>query len=313
MTDYSRLLAPGIEAFIARTDACFPPDAAARGIAEQRELYNAMCKVFHAGYPDGVTATDGKLSAAGRAIQVRRYLPFSPAGEALVVYYHGGGFILGGLQSHDDVCAEICSAAGLPVVSVDYRLAPEFTHPAQSDDAIDAFRALAASHKGPIILCGDSAGGTLCAAVCHAVRGEEITPAGQVLIYPSLGGDESRGSYITHANAPGLTTADMKVYAALRSGGRKIMGDPAFKPLMDTDFSGLPPTVMVSAECDPLNDDCRDYRGALLSAGGKAHWIEEKGLIHGFLRARHMAEPARAAFSRIIEAVAALGKGNWPY
>lgn len=313
MTDYSRLLGPEITAFIARVDACYPPDAVELSIGEQRDIYNAMCKVFHAGHPEGVTATDDALQADGRTIPVRRYMPPGMPGDALVVYYHGGGFVVGGLESHDDVCAEICAATGYPVVSVDYRLAPEHVHPAHSDDAIAAFRLLAADHDGPVILCGDSAGGTLSAAVCHALRGKAKAPAGQVLIYPALGGGESKGSYVTHANAPGLTTADMKAYNALRSGGREVTGDPSFKPLMDTDFSGLPPTVMVSADCDPLNDDCRDYRDALRAAGSKAHWVEGKGLIHGFLRARHTAEPARVAFAEITSAVTALGKGQWPY
>ena len=313
MTDYSRLLGPEITAFIARVDACYPADTAQRSVEQQRDIYNAMCKVFHAGHPEGVTAKDDALTVDSRAIPIRRYMPPETHGDALVIYYHGGGFVVGGLESHDDVCAEICATTGFPVVSVDYRLAPEHIHPAQSDDAIAAFRLLAADHDGPVIVCGDSAGGTLSAAVCHTVRGEAKAPAGQVLIYPALGGDESKGSYVAHADAPGFTTADMKAYNALRSGGREISGDPTFKPLMDTDFSGLPPTVMVSAGCDPLNDDCRDYRDALRAAGGKAHWSEGKGLIHGFLRARHTAEPARLAFAEITGAVAALGKGQWPY
>ena len=313
MTVYSRLLGPEITAFIARVDACYPPDAVERSVDEQREIYNAMCKVFHAGHPEGVNAADDLLQADGRTIPVRHYMPPGTPGKALVVYYHGGGFVVGGLESHDDVCAEICAATGYRVAAVDYRLAPEHIHPAQSDDAIAAFRLLAAGHDGPVIVCGDSAGGTLSAAVCHTLRGEDKAPAGQVLIYPALGVDESKGSYVTHANAPGLTTTDMKAYNALRSGGRKITGDPSFKPLMDTDFSGLPPTIMVSADCDPLNDDCPDYRDALLAAGGKAHWVEGKGLIHGFLRARHTAEPAREAFAEITSAVAALGRGEWPY
>lgn len=313
MTDYSRLIGPEITAYMARVDACYPPDAVDRSVEEQRKVYNAMCKVFYAGRPEGVTAADGVLPAEGRAIPVRHYEPSGTSGKALVIYYHGGGFVVGGLESHDDVCAEICATTGYPVVSVDYRLAPEHIHPAQSDDAIAAFRLLAADYDGPVIVCGDSAGGTLSAAVCHALRGESIAPAGQVLIYPALGGDETMGSYVTHANAPMLTTADMKAYNDLRSGGRTITGDPAFKPLMDTDFSNLPPTVMVSAECDPLNDDCRDYRDALLAAGCKAHWTEGKGLIHGFLRARHTAEPAKQAFAGITDAIAALGRGEWPY
>lgn len=164
----------------------------------------------------------------------------------------------------------------------------------------------------PVVLCGDSAGGNLAAAVSHTVRGDDRQPIGQVLIYPGLGGATDRGSYLTHAQAPMLTTRDTLYYAEIRGGGFNWSTDPRFAPLADPDFSGLPDTVVISAECDPLSDDGRHYCQRVSAAGGKAIWNNEPGLVHGYLRARHTVTRARSSFRRICTAVHLLGQGRWP-
>ena len=110
-----------------------------------------------------------------------------------------------------------------------------------------------------------------------------------------------------------LTLRDVTFYGNIRAGGSDVSSDPTTMPLADTDFSGLPPTVIFSAECDPLCDDGRDYRDAILAAGGKAVWFEETGLVHGYLRARHSVGRARDSFARIVGAVKATGANEWPY
>ena len=134
-----------------------------------------------------------------------------------------------------------------------------------------------------------------------------------MLIYPALGGDPDRGSHIRHADAPMLTRADVVYYRDIRSGGNDIAGDATFAPLAASDFSGLPATVAISAECDPLSDDGRDYCDAIRQAGGSAIWFNEVGLVHGYLRARHSVTRARESFNRIVQAIEALGRGEWPY
>ncbi|WP_287324319.1 alpha/beta hydrolase, partial [Mesorhizobium sp.] len=244
-------------------------------------------------------------------IPIRIYRTPAPEAAAMVLYFHGGGYILGGLDSHDDLCAELCSRTGYEVVSVDYRLAPEHLHPAGFDDAISAFEWAATTYKRPILLCGDSAGGNLAAAVSHATRGHARRPIGQVLIYPGLGGDRSQRSYVTHAEAPMLTVRDLDFYTNTRTGGEDRTGDLTLSPLADADFANLPPTVLITAQCDPLSSDGEAYRDRVVAAEGYAYWFEEPGLVHGYLRGRHTVGRARSSFTRIVDAVSALGRGEW--
>lgn len=311
VADYATLIDAETWAFIERTNSYYPPDTIDYTVANQRTIYDRMCREFFAGYPEGVTAETSAIALPDRAIPIRIYRTPAPVAAAMVLYFHGGGFILGGLDSHDDVCAELCQRTGFEVVAVDYRLAPEHKHPAAFDDAMAAFDWAATTYKRPIVLCGDSAGGNLAAAVCHAARGHRRAPIGQVLIYPGLGGDRSLRSYREHAEAPMLTVRDLDFYKNIR--GQAAAGDATQSPLADADFTRLPPTVVITAQCDPLSSDGEVYRDGILAAGGKAWWHEEPGLVHGYLRARHTVARARDSFSRIVDAVSALGRDDWPY
>lgn len=312
MTDYARLLDPEIRAFIDRTNGHYPPDAAERPVEDQRRVYDAMCRAFGVGRPGGVAVEEGTVEGPDGPVPVRRYRAAAGA-PARVLYLHGGGFVVGGLDSHDEICAELCMATGFPVTAADYRLAPEHVHPAAFADSLAAFRAEAARGL-PVVLAGDSAGGNLAAAIAHATRGEAAAPIGQVLVYPGLGGDPGRGSGLVHAHAPMLSRADLDFYRTVRTGGAEPdPGDPTLAPLADRDFSGLPPTVAIAAECDPLADDCAAYAARIRAAGGLAMAWEEPGLVHGWLRARHMSGRARAAFWRFAQAVLALGRREWPW
>lgn len=311
MTDYAKLIDAETWAFIEKTGSFYPPDTVDATVAEQRAIYDRMCRAFFAGYPDGVTSGTGMFEESEPNIRLRVYRRGDNA-PAVVLFLHGGGFVVGGLESHDDVCAELCAETGFDVVSVDYRLAPEHKHPAAFEDAFAVFKWLAGRAK-PVLLCGDSAGGNLAAAVAHAARGMADAPIGQVLIYPGLGGDMTGGSYVRHAEAPMLTLRDIQFYREVRAGGKEDWDDPTAAPLRDVDFSGLPPTVIVTAQCDPLSSDGETYRDRIVAAGGKASWREEAGLVHGYLRARHSVARARESFAFITGALTALGRGEWPF
>lgn len=311
MTDYSALIDAETWAFIERTLSFYPADTIDFTIARQRAVYDRMCRDFHAGRPAGVTVETTAVPLPDRSVPIRIYRNRDAVTEAIILYLHGGGFILGGLDSHDDVCAEFCAATGFDVVSVDYRLAPEHLHPAAFDDAMVAFEWAASASPRAIILAGDSAGGNLAAAVSHATRGHSRAPIGQLLIYPGLGGDRLGRSYAEHANAPMLTVRDLEFYRDIRTGGMPPADPATLYPLADTDFSRLPPTVLITAQCDPLSSDGQIYRDHILGAGGKAWWHEEPGLVHGYLRARRSVGRARDSFTRIVEALAILGRRDW--
>ncbi len=276
-TDYSVLIDEETWAFIERTNSFYPPDAVNLSVEQQRDVYNTMCRAFFAGYPESVLSADRSIDARDRKIPIRIYQKRDSDPETVCLYFHGGGFVVGGLDSHDDVCAELCEATGFRIISVDYRLAPEHLHPAAFRDCLAAFEYVASTSDLPLVLCGDSAGGNLAAAVSHHVRRHDRAPLGQVLIYPGLGGSTDQGSYLTHAEAPMLTTRDTLYYANLRGGGFNWSTDPRFAPLNATDFSGLPDTIIISAECDPLSDDGRHYRDKILGSGRQGDLEQRAG------------------------------------
>lgn len=303
--DYDRIIDAETHAFIERTNSFNPPDAVGLSVADQRRAYDRMCRAFHAGRPEGVAVRDRRIGA----LALREYsCGGGKNARGRILYFHGGGFVVGGLDSHDDVCAELCAATGFDTTAVDYRLAPEHVFPADLEDAQAAWRDLSERDAGPIVLVGDSAGGALCAGLCETLKGADAKPAGQVLIYPGFGPGFETESMRVHADAPLLTRADCRFYRGIRTGGDDApLEDPRCCPLRATDFAGLPPTVAFSAECDPLADDGRLYVEALNRAGVQARWVREAGLVHGYLRARHSVARARASFARIAAATAALG------
>jgi len=331
MPDYTVLIDAQTQAFIEHTENALPKEATRLEIWQQRALYDAMCRELYAGYPAGVTSSGVSCGADSSAdnrrdnktqIPFRQYKPPSESdlrNTANIIYLHGGGFVVGSLESHDDVCAEICGRTGNSVISVDYRLSPEHKHPAALDDVMVVIEHIYQTQQQSIIVCGDSAGANLAAAACHAYRNKrdihQAVPEiiGQLLIYPGLGGDTTQGSYLTHANAPMLSTDDVQFYASIRCRNATQMFDPLFAPLLDTSFNNLPPTIVFSAECDPLCDDGDSYCSNIRLAGGRAHWFKESGLVHGYLRARHTVERAKRSFDRIIEAITYLDKKQWPY
>lgn len=312
MTTRDPTYAPRIDdetwAFIDRTNAFYPPDTVDASISQQRAVYDEMCAAFKQARPSGVTVQDDKIAGKAADIPIRRYQSDGSAQpSATVIYYHGGGFVVGGLESHDDVCAEIAAATGFALVAVDYRLCPEYPHPAAYEDALAVCEAISAEGV-PVILCGDSAGGNLAAAVCLTVRGRPEAPIGQVLIYPGLGGElMGLPSYREEAHAPLLTTRDVMFYKNVRVAGDVPIGDPTYAPLSAKDLTGATPCVIVTADCDPLRDDGATYVKRLRDAGVPAEWINEPGLVHGYLRARTTSARAKHSFDRICEAITRLG------
>ncbi|WP_455271003.1 alpha/beta hydrolase [Rhizobium herbae] len=291
---------PGILAFHKRCQDFYPADAVDASIQQQRAWYDALCAEFDAPSPEGLTRSD---EIVGGRIPVRRYRPADIATQTQIFYIHGGGFVVGSLQSHDAICAEIAHAAKAELVSVDYRLAPEHVWPAAFDDCFAVLTSLLADGR-PLVVVGDSAGGNLAAGMALKAKAEALSGiVGQVLIYPGLGGDLVSGSYQEMAEAPGLSTADVAYY-------RDVLKAPPENtfahPLKAPDLSGLPPAYITAAHFDPLRDDAADYAKGLIAAGVNVTYRDEPQMIHAWLRARHMSEGAREGFVHLCRGISGL-------
>ncbi len=295
---YAHLEDPGIREFLIAGERFYPPDAVNFTMAEQRAFYDRYCAHFRKGRPANVSAED----VAYGGVPCRHYRRKDASDAPVMIYLHGGGFVVGSLESHDDVTAELCDGAKIDVIAVDYRLAPEHPFPAAFEDGWAVLQAVAQQTPN-LIIGGDSAGGNLAAALCLKARDDGgLKLKGQVLIYPGLGGDMTRGSYVTQAEAPGLSTRDVIYYRDTYNG----RGSKYAEPLRETDFRGLPPAFLVAAALDPLHDDCFDYAARLTAHGVAAFVRDEPLLVHAFIRARNTSVPARQSFNAITAACASL-------
>lgn len=297
-------------AFIQRSNEFYPADAVAGNIAQQRHWYDELCAQFRQPRPPGLLVSEATVeSADGYHVPIRIYQYSNTPTAKQVLYSHGGGFVVGGLESHDDVCAEIAHRCQVDVVAVDYRLAPEYQYPKDLQDSLAVLDSLLANgHQ--VVLVGDSAGGSLSACVANQRLAEcNNNILGQVLIYPSLVIDAATPSMIEHAEAPMLTRKDMAYYLTMRTDGAPSpVTDSGFVAMACDDFAQLPATHLYPAEVDPLCDDCSLYEAALQQAGVSVsnHYQLGRGLVHGHLRARNMSARAGLCFASICESISQL-------
>ncbi len=230
----------------------------------------------------------------GHSVGVRTYRPRTGGAGPLpvLVWLHGGGWVLGNTRSYDPICTAIAHAAGVLVLSIDYRLAPEFRAPRAALDCVDAVRwvagtapALGARPDG-IGVAGDSAGANLSAVVTQVVRAEggaDLTH--QSLVYPAVDATMSQPSVAEHAGGAILTRADMDTFLGhyLGEGPESLERvDPLVSPLYAADLAGLPPALVQTADLDPLRDDGAAYARALRDAGVEVELTNYLRVPHGF-------------------------------
>lgn len=256
---------------------------------------------------------DRLVPGPGGDIPVRIYRP-SGNPSPLHVHFHGGGWVIGDLETHDADCREICRGAECIVVAVDYRLAPEHCFPAALDDCY-AVTCWAASNSaeigarpGPVSVGGDSAGGNLAAAVALMAR-DRAAPeiALQLLIYPVTDAAMSSASYRENAEGYMLSQQMMAWFWDQYCPQAEQRNHPLASPLLATDLSGLPAALVMTAEFDPLRDEGEAYAARLAEAGVEVQVRRFDGLIHGFFSQAGIVEAAREG---VELAVAALRKAH---
>jgi acetyl esterase len=235
-----------------------------------------------------VASTEDRIvpGAAG-GLKARVYRPEGDAPFPTVVFFHGGGWVIGDLDTHDNMARHICRGSGAVVVAVDYRLAPEHPFPAAADDAVAAARWVAGhldelGGDGRLAVAGDSAGGNLAAVVAQVLRDEGTPLAGQFLIYPAVDAEGEYPSRVENATGYFLEKDTMDWFYGHYAGAWDDAKDARLSPLHHADLAGLPPAVIVTAEFDPLRDEGEAYGEALRAAGVRADVQRYDGLIHGF-------------------------------
>lgn len=285
----------------------------ARGTPEQVRALMRRGALSVAGPRPALALERSELVAgANGLLRARRYVPHqAAAGGALILYFHGGGWVLGDLETHDAPCRGLAQATGATVISVDYRLAPEHPFPAPVDDAFAAFCDVVAraeefgAHPERIVVAGDSAGGHLSAMVAQrAVAGGVQAPAAQVLVYPVCDFTTTYASELAFADGLLLTKADMDWFTAhfLTDQDQRHAASP-----IHGELDGLPPAMVLTAGFDPLRDEGEAYAAAMQEAGVEVVLRRYADQTHGFFNALGVGYAAHEAIGEVAGVLRAWG------
>lgn len=261
------------------------------------------------GVPQAVNSIEDRtVPGSAGEIPVRIYRPH---GEQLpvVVYFHGGGWVIGSIATHDGYCRALANAANAIVVSVDYRLAPEHSFPAAAEDSYEATRWVAdhvneIGGRGALAVAGDSAGGNLAAVVSLMARDRDGPAISlQVPIYPITDHDFKTASYEDFADDYYLTREAMIWFWDQYCAADTNRSQAYLSPLRAEDLQGLPPAIVITAECDPLRDEGEAYAERLREAGAEVTLSRYDGMIHGFIRRLDRLDQAHDALAQVAAAI----------
>jgi acetyl esterase len=260
-----------------------------------------------------VPTTDLTIPGPDSPVRARHYRPAVAEAAPLLLFFHGGGFVMGDIESHDGLCRMICRDAAIHVLSVDYRLAPEHRAPAAIDDCVAAYRwtrghaAELGADPSRIGVGGDSAGGNLAALVTLRSREEGIPqPTLQVLLYPLLDLSANTRSRALFSDGFFLSKLEQERHVDLYLDGTGLAADDArVSPLKAADLSGLAPALVVTAGFDPLRDEGDEYVAALRSAGVTVDHRQFDALTHGFAGMAHYGGGSADATTATISAIRA--------
>lgn len=306
-------LHPQVEALLTQMAEQGMPSPESMTVDQNRALIGELADL--AGEPEELArVTDTTAPGPGGDIPIRVYVPHGPGEEQAplptLVYYHGGGWVIGDIDSHDAVCRALANRSGAVVASVHYRLAPEHRFPAAVDDAYAA--AVWAAEKigdfggdgSRLAVGGDSAGGNLAAVVAQLARtrgGPDLRF--QLLVYPAVDRHDDSPSMRENALGPLLSRGWMEWFYGWYQAGPDDGLDPRMSPARTEDLSGLPPAMVITAEFDPLRDQGAAYAGRLTEAGVATEHVPCDGMIHGFFQMVGALDPARETLDRAAAAV----------
>lgn len=305
---------PQAEALLKQMAEQAMPAPESMTVAQNRALIGDLGDL--SGPPEEVArVVDATAPGPGGDIPLRIYVPAGEGPLRTLVFFHGGGWVIGDLDSHDGVCRALANRAGAVVASVGYRLAPEHRFPAAVEDAYAAV-VWAAAHIGGyggdparLAVGGDSAGGNLAAVVCQTARDQRGPAIGfQLLIYPATDRHDDSPSMRQNARGPLLSRAWMEWFHGFYQSGPDDGMDPRMSPSRAADLSGLPPALVVTAEFDPLRDQGAAYAARMAQAGVRVEHLPVDGLFHGFIQMAGVLDPAREVLDHSGRALrAALG------
>jgi acetyl esterase len=305
-----QVLDPHLALLITVDERIRPPEAVT-SVQEQRAINLSAARIA-AGTPIAVgPIRDLTIQGAAGPLRARHYTPPTLGTDRpLVVFFHGGGWVVGSVDSHDQPCRLISRYADVHVLSVDYRLAPEHPFPAAVDDGLAAYRwardnaATLGVRSSKIAVAGDSAGGNIAAVICQSTRDQGITPpAAQLLIYPATDGSVDRPSKDLFGEGFFLSRPQMDTYWDTYRVDAPH-DDPRLSPLCADNLAELAPALIAVAAMDPLRDEGEAYGAALRAAGVQVTTRRAAGLVHGFFS---MTGIHRASFDESIAIAGAFG------
>jgi acetyl esterase len=285
-----------------------------KGTAEARKL-NRRESLLYQGPPIEVGGVHDLMFGSSQ-LKARHYAPVdTTTKKPLLVFFHGGGFVVGDLDTHDAPCRFLCKHADVHVLAIDYRLSPELTFPTAVEDALEGFR-FAVKHAAElgadptrIGVCGDSAGGNLSAVVAQLTR-DERAPDFAVLVYPAVDRSKPYRSQQLFAQGFLITHDDIAFFDAQYFGNDpEARRDPRLSPLLASNLSGVCPSVVITAGFDPLRDEGAAYAEALAQAGTRVTLRCEAGLVHGFFNMSGASKACYDALMRIAEDTHRLSRG----
>lgn len=297
---------PALAAFLDQVEAADGPRIETLPLDDARAGAIAMVQATEGPKQPVASVEDRELATSTGPRWARVYRPVATDDPLpLIAYFHGGGWVIMGIETHDNICRRIANVTGAVVVSIDYRLAPEHRFPAALDDCFAATQWLAVhgaevgGDPGRLVVAGDSAGGNLAAAV--ALRARTAGPAlrGQVLVYPAC--DAAGETESCRANGEGylLTASAMAWFWGCYLGPDGDPADPFASPLRAADLAGLPPALVITAEYDPLRDEGEGYARRLGGFDVPVALHRFTGVIHGFLGMEAIVPEADAAVAEI--------------